>query len=394
MEGCHPYMARGPLVEDAPSTEMKIALGHFPHPHSGRPEGVEPPKHAPPFDLLHPDLQRLFVRAFAEGHKDPAARPTASQWYAALYQLQGRIIECGLKSSHKYLNHLSACPWCGLLKETGRDPYGPWQKKTQPARVRKPRVVRSAVAAAPAVPARPRPGAVAAASGAPKAPAAAPSWLKILAWAFVAASIWTGATMVRSRQPGPIARAQAKERDWQELSRLLKMAALTDKEKAARALSFLEAYRWRDVRFDELKPAFPEGSLRDYFEERRKSCQSRVAADCFIAARILDFGVGMKEDYGIAVELYRKACDLGDGYGCSSLGFMYGSGQGVGKDEAKAVELYRKACDLGDGRGCWSLGFMGERGQGVGQDAATAGALSRTAGDLGDENACMYVRNK
>ena len=44
-------------------------------------------------------------------------------------------------------------------------------------------------------------------------------------------------------------------------------------------------------------------------------------------------------------------------------GVAYDSG-----DLAAAAELYRLACDEGEGTGCTDLGYMYERGEGVAQD--------------------------
>ena len=38
------------------------------------------------------------------------------------------------------------------------------------------------------------------------------------------------------------------------------------------------------------------------------------------------------------------------------MGVMYAKGTGVKKDEFKAVEFYKKACDLDDGFECFNLG--------------------------------------
>jgi len=59
-------------------------------------------------------------------------------------------------------------------------------------------------------------------------------------------------------------------------------------------------------------------------------------------------------------------CDTGDGEACSNLGTMYRlGGRGVARDEARAVELYRKACNLGSTTGCTRLREMYSEGRGV-----------------------------
>ena len=82
MNGVHPYQAKGPLVNDAPSTEAKIKKGYFAY--VGKYKGVEPPDYAPPYDIIPPLIQELFYKCFVEGHRDPQKRPNANEWLSAL----------------------------------------------------------------------------------------------------------------------------------------------------------------------------------------------------------------------------------------------------------------------------------------------------------------------
>jgi DNA-binding helix-hairpin-helix protein with protein kinase domain len=66
MEGTHPFAGVYQAVGDPPPYEARIAQGHFPHgtkrhgPYRAMPS-------APPFTLLHPTLQEMFVRCFKWG---------------------------------------------------------------------------------------------------------------------------------------------------------------------------------------------------------------------------------------------------------------------------------------------------------------------------------------
>ena len=121
MEGTHPYQAKGRLVENAPSTEAKILLGHFPYGARGR--EIAPPDHAPPFEILHPEIQRLFERCFTRGHRSPDQRPTAREWHSALRSLDGTFRKCHANPNHLYCDHLRSCPWCEIESRRGRDPF-------------------------------------------------------------------------------------------------------------------------------------------------------------------------------------------------------------------------------------------------------------------------------
>ena len=121
MEGTHPYQAKGRLVENAPSTEAKILLGHFPY--GMRHKEIAPPDHAPPFEMLHPEMRKLFDRCFTRGHGSPDQRPTAREWYSLLRNLDSTFRECGTNPNHLYFDQLRSCPWCEIEPRRGRDPF-------------------------------------------------------------------------------------------------------------------------------------------------------------------------------------------------------------------------------------------------------------------------------
>jgi hypothetical protein len=121
MEGTHPFAGRMRSGGETPPVEERIRRGLFPH--HGH-DAVLPPRMAPRFSLLHPGLRALFVRAFVDGHTDPAARPAAAEWRDMLDAARERLVECGHNPLHRHGSHLDACPWCertALLG--GRDPF-------------------------------------------------------------------------------------------------------------------------------------------------------------------------------------------------------------------------------------------------------------------------------
>ena len=121
MEGTHPYQAKGKLVEDAANTEAKIRLGHFPY--GVRRRDISPPDHAPPYDILPPEMQKFFNRSFAVGHGEPSHRPTPREWYELFRRLENQFQQCQINSNHLFLGHLHSCPWCEIRATRGRDPF-------------------------------------------------------------------------------------------------------------------------------------------------------------------------------------------------------------------------------------------------------------------------------
>jgi hypothetical protein len=122
MEGFHPfdgvYGGRG----EPPEMGARIRNGYFPYAR-GR-TGIEPSPLAPPFEMLHPNLQALFVRCFEEGHRNRRVRPRVEDWLEALEGAEDALQQCGQNEQHYYWGHLAGCPWCARQQALGgRDPF-------------------------------------------------------------------------------------------------------------------------------------------------------------------------------------------------------------------------------------------------------------------------------
>lgn len=69
---------------------------------------------APPVSFLPADVIRLFERAFTDGARDPALRPSAAEWRRALLAI--RTTTC-LSGTHQIPAFNTACPWCVIESE-------------------------------------------------------------------------------------------------------------------------------------------------------------------------------------------------------------------------------------------------------------------------------------
>jgi len=121
MEGTHPFAVRVESGAEPIPLEERIRAGMFPH---AGDRGCAPPRLAPAFGILHPLVRELFVRCFVDGHADPSARPTATQWRAVLAKAELELTRCGENAQHRHARHLDDCPWCeraAILR--GRDPF-------------------------------------------------------------------------------------------------------------------------------------------------------------------------------------------------------------------------------------------------------------------------------
>jgi DNA-binding helix-hairpin-helix protein with protein kinase domain len=122
MEGTHPFSGVPLKDDDSQQLETRIKNGHFPHGSRKVPYREMPA--APPFTILSPELQGLFVQCFEEGHIDPQKRPDARTWHSSLDKAEAQLATCSVNRQHVYSNHLASCPWCErkrLLR--GRDPF-------------------------------------------------------------------------------------------------------------------------------------------------------------------------------------------------------------------------------------------------------------------------------
>lgn len=124
MEGTHPFAGVYTGEGDPPPFEERIAAGHFPY--GASPGPYRPGKRtAPPFEMLPPTLQRLFLQCFETGHADPTARPSAQEWQTELDAACNTLKVCSDNPHHFYSDHLEACPWCARRDNQlrGLDPF-------------------------------------------------------------------------------------------------------------------------------------------------------------------------------------------------------------------------------------------------------------------------------
>jgi TPR repeat protein len=98
-------------------------------------------------------------------------------------------------------------------------------------------------------------------------------------------------------------------------------------------------------------------------------------------------GTGVAKDEAKAVELYKKAAELGNDIAMVNLGWAYARGNGITKDVVTAFEWYKKAVELGNPKGMYNLGVMYEYGRGVTKDEIKAVEWYNKAIELGNTNA-------
>jgi serine/threonine protein kinase len=126
MEGTPPFAGVFKGAGDPPEYKTRIAKGYFPY---SRKKQVpfHPGPLAPPFNVLPPRLQQLFLCCFEDGHNNSQARPDAETWRQALKDAENSLALCSVNSQHYYGSHLPNCPWC----ERARRLPDPFPSKSQ-----------------------------------------------------------------------------------------------------------------------------------------------------------------------------------------------------------------------------------------------------------------------
>jgi DNA-binding helix-hairpin-helix protein with protein kinase domain len=123
MEGTHPFSGIYQGDGEPPTYEARIAAGHFTYSQQRR-VPYSPTPIAPPWEILHPSLQELFLRCFEDGHNNPLLRPNAQTWLLTLAEAEESLVACDVNPQHRHSKHLHSCPWCErTLRLGGRDPF-------------------------------------------------------------------------------------------------------------------------------------------------------------------------------------------------------------------------------------------------------------------------------
>lgn len=65
-----------------------------------------------PLEIVHPEVQRCFLRCFNDGYQNPNLRPTAEDWVKALRLAVNELTICGKVDSHYYSRTYGKCYWC------------------------------------------------------------------------------------------------------------------------------------------------------------------------------------------------------------------------------------------------------------------------------------------
>lgn len=124
------------------------------------------------------------------------------------------------------------------------------------------------------------------------------------------------------------------------------------------------------VRLAKLMPEMRRGTA----DLKRAADMLRLAAESNNTTAMVTLGdwhtsgyAGVQRDPGEAVRQYRRAAELGEPTGLTSIAVLHLSGNGVAKDDAQAVEVARQAAAQGDLLALRLLAYLYDNGLGVPQ---------------------------
>ena len=127
-EGKHPFHGIVETPKDLkslpPGIPERISQNLWPFSSStnGKPQ-VTPPPGGCDFEMFPPELRALFLRAFDEGHLNPARRPSPLEFARVLHQHLQDLAACPRHPRHRHAPHLINCPWCERRRTTGVDSF-------------------------------------------------------------------------------------------------------------------------------------------------------------------------------------------------------------------------------------------------------------------------------
>lgn len=142
---------------------------------------------------------------------------------------------------------------------------------------------------------------------------------------------------------------------------------------------------------------FDKGETRGAIAVLNKACDEGDGLGCSVLGYVYLWGdkkiptdnnQKIISDPVKAAAAYEKGCALKDDAGCLYMAGMYMDGLGVEIDNKKVVLYLEKSCEYGSGDGCYALGSLYLNGDRVKKDKTQSDAYYKRACSLGATLAC------
>ncbi|MEH1806460.1 helix-hairpin-helix domain-containing protein [Nostoc sp.] len=116
--GESPFAGKWTGTGDTPETNELIRQGLWLYAPNRLIQAVE---RTIPLEIIHPEVQRCFLKCFNDGYKNSNLRPTAGDWVKALRLAVNELTICGKVDSHYYSQTYGKCYWCDRSIKFGID---------------------------------------------------------------------------------------------------------------------------------------------------------------------------------------------------------------------------------------------------------------------------------
>jgi TPR repeat protein len=149
-----------------------------------------------------------------------------------------------------------------------------------------------------------------------------------------------------------------------------------------------EATAPEDPNADLVYGAYQRGMYKTAFDLAMKRAQEKNdPAAMTMLGELYANALGVKRDYGKAIEWYQRAIALGDREAMFALAMMRISGKGGATDNEAAAKLLASSAKLGEPKAAYNLALLYMDGQTLPQDFKRAAELLRFAADAGNPEA-------
>ncbi|MEH2437976.1 MAG: hypothetical protein V7K25_27755, partial [Nostoc sp.] len=116
--GQTPFAGKWTGTRETPETNDRIRQGLWVYAPNSLIQAVDM---TIPLEIIHPEVQRCFLRCFNDGYKNSNLRPTAGDWVKALRLAVNELTICGKIDSHYYSRTYGKCYWCDRSTKLGID---------------------------------------------------------------------------------------------------------------------------------------------------------------------------------------------------------------------------------------------------------------------------------
>lgn len=127
--GYHPFMGKWSGSGDPPGQNESISKGYWPY---GNNSLLKPSQNTIPIDVVHPELEKCFLKCFNDGHQSPSSRPSPENWLNALQLAITDLVVCSKNKNHIYSKHSSGCYWCDRANTLNVDIFPSVQNPIHP----------------------------------------------------------------------------------------------------------------------------------------------------------------------------------------------------------------------------------------------------------------------